>query len=67
MAANRRGKKEGKGLVSQSSLALTQFGFMGYGLIRSKKLGMDSSNEKEVEGFVHFWRTIGYMLGIKDR
>jgi hypothetical protein len=47
-------------------MALTQFGFMGFALLRSKELGVPD-NREDLEGFVHFWRTIGYLLGIKDK
>jgi hypothetical protein len=47
-------------------MAMTQFGFMGFGLLESEKLGLTGSSEEE-EGFVHFWRTVGHLLGIEDR
>jgi hypothetical protein len=47
-------------------MAMTQFGFMGFGLLASEKLGLTGSPEEQ-EGFVHFWRTVGHLLGIEDR
>jgi hypothetical protein len=47
-------------------MVITQFGFMGYALVRPDFLGMNYRNDKDREGFVHFWAVIGSMLGIKD-
>lgn len=67
MAANRRGINEKAGSVNQSSLAITQFGFMGFGLLMPEKLGIKIKDPKDVEGFVHFWRAIGYLVGVDDQ
>ncbi|XP_029709330.1 uncharacterized protein LOC115255401 isoform X2 [Aedes albopictus] len=53
-------------LISQKDVAITQFGFVGYVVLNHRKLGVQYSREG-VEGFVHLWRTIGYMLGLEDR
>ena len=53
-------------MISQKDLALTQFGFMGLTVIKKKMFGI-KGNVEDVEGFVHFWRTIGYYMGIEDR
>lgn len=47
-------------------MAITQFGFMGFVLVRHKKLGV-RHNQEDIDAFVHFWRVIGHMLGIEDR
>lgn len=47
-------------------MAFTQFAFMGYVLIKPKSIGLRNKPEEE-EAFIHFWRVIGYMLGIPDR
>lgn len=47
-------------------MALTQFGFIGIAIMKSKTLGFTGSDE-EFEGFIHVWRTIGYCMGIEDR
>lgn len=46
-------------------MSLTQFGFIGLLLLKKKELGVKGTEEDE-KGLVHFWRTIGYMLGIQD-
>ncbi|KAL0269259.1 UNVERIFIED_CONTAM: hypothetical protein PYX00_007064 [Menopon gallinae] len=66
-AANKRGLNEKTGSLSQSSLALTQFGFMGFGVLMPHKLGIVIDDPKDLEGFIHFWRTIGYLIGVDDR
>lgn len=47
-------------------MALTQFGFMGYAIVRPEMLGINGADEKGREGFVHVWAVIGSLLGIKD-
>ncbi|PNF39848.1 hypothetical protein B7P43_G02638, partial [Cryptotermes secundus] len=64
--AARKARKAGLGSISQLDMAMTQFGFMGFGLLASEKLGLIGSPEEQ-EGFVHFWRTVGHLLGIEDR
>lgn len=58
--------KDPKMLVSQKDVAITQFGFAGYVVLSYKKLGVQY-NREGMEGFVHLWRTIGYMIGLEDR
>lgn len=65
-AAARKARKEGFGPISQLDMVLTQFGFMGFGLLAPEKLGLSGSLEEQ-EGFIHFWRTVGHLLGIEDR
>ncbi|XP_067001053.1 uncharacterized protein [Anabrus simplex] len=65
-AAARKASRAGIGTITQRDMALTQFGFMGFGLLAPEKLGIKGSIEDE-EGFVHFWRTMGHLLGIEER
>lgn len=53
-------------IVSQKDMAVTQFGFIGYAVLGYKKLGI-VYNKEDMEAMVHFWRVIGYMIGIHDR
>ncbi|KAJ8944699.1 hypothetical protein NQ314_009406 [Rhamnusium bicolor] len=53
--------------ISQKDMALTQFGFMGISLVRSKKVGIHEASDEEWEAFLHVWRVIGYLMGIEDR
>jgi hypothetical protein len=47
-------------------MALTQFGFIGLMLVKKKELAIIGTEEDE-RSIVHFWRTIGYLLGIQDK
>lgn len=53
--------------ISQTDMTLTQFGFMGLAVCRSKLVGIHNASNEEFDGFIHFWRVIGSILGIKDR
>ncbi|XP_046401693.1 uncharacterized protein LOC124167727 [Ischnura elegans] len=57
--------------LSQLDMVLTQFAFMGLAILCPNKLGISptssSSREADEEGFIHFWRTIAYLLGVQDR
>lgn len=66
-AANRSSDKAGLGLrVTQKDMALTQFGFLGLTLLKKRELAIVGTEEDE-RSLVHFWRTMGYMLGIQDK
>jgi len=66
-AAIRLSEKSGLGLrVTQRDMVLTQFGFIGLILLRKKELGIIGT-EQDDKSIVHFWRTMGYMLGIHDK
>lgn len=54
------------GFIPQGAMSMTQFGFMGYALIRPHLLGIKHDNDDDREAFVHLWAVLGYMLGIKD-
>ncbi|KAF4520460.1 hypothetical protein B566_EDAN004711, partial [Ephemera danica] len=66
-AAARRSGRAGLGGMSQRDMLLTQFGFMGFALLSPGRLGTASASSEDIEGFLHFWRTIGHFLGIEDR
>ncbi|CAL4212069.1 unnamed protein product, partial [Meganyctiphanes norvegica] len=53
-------------MTSQLDMVVTQWAFMGLALTHGQHLGMRGTKE-ELEGFVHFWRCAGYLLGIEDR
>ncbi|XP_047114690.1 uncharacterized protein LOC124794985 [Schistocerca piceifrons] len=52
------------GSISQFDMAVTQFGFIGFTMVAPEKLGIERGGE---EGIVHFWRVIGYVMGMEDR
>ncbi|XP_037044901.1 uncharacterized protein LOC119080606 [Bradysia coprophila] len=65
LASNSASKKM-IGLITQSDLVLTTFGFMGLALVRPHFLGIRCDNKEDREGFTHFWAVIGHMLGVED-
>lgn len=66
-AASQVSNKSGLGLrVTQRDMALTQFGFIGLVLLKKKELAIQGT-EKDELAIVHFWRTIGYFIGIQDK
>ncbi|XP_033220422.1 uncharacterized protein LOC117175023 isoform X2 [Belonocnema kinseyi] len=52
--------------ITNRDLALTQFGFFGYILIRPKEFGFEYDPDKQA-AIVHFWRVIGHLIDIPDR
>lgn len=58
--------KRSVGFISQRDMAITQFGFMGFILLRPQRVGMNCKQE-DLDAIVHMWRVLGYMLGIEDQ
>lgn len=52
---------------NQFSMSITQFGFVGLMVAYPNKFGATSASEEELDGFIHVWRVLGYLLGIEDR
>jgi len=63
--SSKRCQKAGAGFISQKDMSLTQFAFMGLITSQWKLLGVQY-NKEDLDAYCHFWRVIGYMLGIKD-
>lgn len=63
--ASKYADRHNKGFITQRDMALTQFGFMGFMVLKPHMLGIQLSN-KDLEAFVHFWRVIGRLIGIQD-
>lgn len=66
-SASKKGCAAGLGRISQKDMALTQFGFMGYAIVKGPEIGIHNASREELEGLVHLWRVLGYVLGIDDR
>lgn len=47
-------------------MAITLFNFMGFHILMPDKFGIVGTRE-QFEAFNHFWRVIGYLLGMEDR
>jgi len=52
--------------ISQTSMSLTQFGFMGLVSLYPEKFGIFDMTDEDMGNFHHFWRTLGYFLGIEE-
>ncbi|XP_018563856.1 uncharacterized protein LOC108905470 [Anoplophora glabripennis] len=66
-SASNRSCSAGMNRITQKDMAITQFGFMGISVCRSKMVGIHKASDEEWEGFIHIWRVIGYLMGIEDR
>lgn len=66
-AASKQSNIKLKYRISQRDMALTQFGFMGFALVRSKMVGVHEATEEEWKAFIHIWRVVGYILGVEER
>ena len=51
---------------SQYDMAIVQFAFVSGVVLYPEQFGVDCS-ESELEDYIHFWRGIGYLLGIEDK
>jgi hypothetical protein len=65
--AAKKSKKTGLGLMSQYDMIVTQFGFFGFALQNPRYFALTNEPVENWEGLLHFWRTIGYLLGIDER
>ncbi|XP_060806644.1 uncharacterized protein LOC106135229 [Amyelois transitella] len=65
--ASMAAKTKGLGVLSQRDIALTQFGFIGFSVLKPEKFGINQLKPGEWEAYNHVWRTIGYMIGLEDR
>lgn len=57
----------GKIFVNQLDMSTTQFGFVGLLIAYPEKFGAAGATKDELEGFIHLWRSIGYLLGMEDK
>lgn len=54
--------------ISKYDLMLTQFAFIGFIVTHPKKVGMiDKFSRGDLISLLHFWRVIGYYLGVDGR
>jgi len=51
--------------ISQYDMLITQFAFIGLAVLMPKKFGIDW-DDNELDCVLHFWRLIGYLLGVED-
>ncbi|CAG9791374.1 unnamed protein product [Diatraea saccharalis] len=67
LKAGNAAKLKGLGVVSQRDIALTQYGFIGFSLLKPDKFGITQLQEGDWEAYVYSWRVIGQMIGLEDR
>ncbi|XP_022909735.1 uncharacterized protein [Onthophagus taurus] len=66
-SASKRCCSAGFSSISQKNMALTQFGFMGFVISETETVGIYNASKQELEGFIHIWRIVGYLMGMEDR
>lgn len=66
-SASNRGSNRDFKRISQKDMALTQVGFIGISIVRSKFVGIHEATEEELRAFIHVWRVLGHLLGIEDK
>ena len=61
-------KQDGKQpRISQYDMAITQLGFTAFLILHTEHCGVYGATEKDLEGYLMIWRSIGYLLGVEDR
>lgn len=63
--ASKSAKKSNVGMINQADMAITQYGFMGFTVLSKNNVGTQMT-EQELDDYCHFWRVLGWVLGIKD-
>ncbi|KAK8748019.1 hypothetical protein OTU49_016275 [Cherax quadricarinatus] len=53
--------------INQLDMSLTQYAFMGLIVAHPEKLGAGAATEEEIAGLIHFWRGIGWLMGVEDQ
>lgn len=53
--------------ISQWDMSLTQYQFMGLVVAHPHKMGAGAATDEDLEGLVHFWRGLGWLLGVDDK
>ncbi|XP_065199906.1 uncharacterized protein LOC135831392 [Planococcus citri] len=61
-----RSSSERRIYLNQFEMSVTQFGFFGLMLMYPEKFGARNATDEELECFVHMWKLIGYLLGVKN-
>ncbi|XP_054154306.1 uncharacterized protein LOC128952872 [Oppia nitens] len=52
--------------LSQFDMMITQFAFIGFIALYPRQVGF-SESAKDLDALMHFWKGIGYLLGIEDK
>ena len=52
--------------VNQWDLSVVQYAFVGLIVSHPDRFALSHVTDERMEGFLHFWRVIGYLMGISD-
>ncbi|KAI1302307.1 hypothetical protein HDE_02536 [Halotydeus destructor] len=52
--------------ISQYDMLITQFAFIGFAILKPEKFGISLTSE-DFDCVIHYWRCIGYLLGMDDK
>ncbi|XP_028968614.1 uncharacterized protein LOC114828481 [Galendromus occidentalis] len=58
--------ENGEQWISQYWMGATQTAFIQLMITHPEKLGLRHLSDKDLESIIHYWRCIGYLLGISD-
>lgn len=53
--------------MTQYDMVITQWSIVGPIILYPKEFGLHDWSQKDFQSFIHFWRVIGYCLGIEER
>lgn len=67
LRASMASKLKGTGIVSKKDIAITQFGFIGFSVLKPDKFGIRQLKEGDWDAYIYTWRVIGQMLGLEDK
>ncbi|XP_072399954.1 uncharacterized protein [Diabrotica undecimpunctata] len=59
--------KQGFNALTQKEMVLGQWFIAGFNLVRGEMAGIHNVSEEEWRGFHHYWRVIGFLIGIEER
>lgn len=65
-AASKKASKVLNYRFNQRDMALAHWGFVGIVVSRPEFVGIYEENQESLRCFIHFWRVIGHLLGIKE-
>lgn len=60
--------KDGKPRIwmSQYDVAMTQFAFIGLGMLYPKKAALIAASKEDLEHINYYWRVLGHLMGVAD-
>lgn len=53
--------------ISQWDMLVTQYSFLGVLVAHPRRVGAWRASEEDLAGLIHFWRGIGWLLGVEDK